>query len=71
LDNGDRNCRDDNHVNVAALTQNKLQENPEHHQNCKSDPHFDYLINELTILRLSGWLRMRPARKSNSGSFLD
>lgn len=39
LDNSDRNGGDNNHVNVTALMQNKLQEDPEHHQYCKSIPH--------------------------------
>ena len=39
LDNGDRNGSNDDHMNVTALTQNKLQENPERHQYCKNNPH--------------------------------
>jgi hypothetical protein len=39
LDYGDRNGSDDDHMNVTALTQNKLQENPEQHQYCKNNPH--------------------------------
>ena len=39
LDNSDRNCGDDEHMNVTALVQNKLQEDPDHHQYCKSNPH--------------------------------
>ena len=39
LDNSDRNCGDDQHMNVTALMQNKLQHEPEYHQYCKNNPH--------------------------------
>ena len=49
FDNSDGNRGDENHMNVTALMQNKLQEDPDHHQYCKSNPHFDYLSGELRI----------------------
>ena len=62
LDNGDRNCGDDNHMNITALTQNKLQENPEHHQYCKSNPHLITCpsIQDLNSATLN--LGVRPGR---------
>ena len=63
LDNGDRDCGDDNHMNITALTQNKLQENPEHHQYSKNNPHLITCpsiqdLNSATLNRLG----VRPGR---------
>ena len=41
LDNGDRNCGYEDHMNVTALVQNKLQEQPDRHQESKSKPHLN------------------------------
>jgi len=60
LDNGDRNCCDNNHVNVTALMLNKLQEQPEHHQNCKSNPHSITCPTDFK----SGPCGSRPARSA-------
>jgi hypothetical protein len=39
LDNGDRNCGYEDHMNVTTLVQNKLEEDPEYHQEYESKPH--------------------------------
>ena len=58
LNNQDTNCGDEEHVNVAALMQNKLADQPNYHQYRKGNSHLITFQRTLKELCDSRWPAM-------------